>query len=187
MAPMSQLQSKVVDLPPPVYDSRPVSRHVSRFAPYVLCALACALASANIWLGPGIIQTHAGGDSPFLLQRVYELTVNLRSGVFPARWMPDAAFGLGYPFFNFYAALPYYLAALLNLLGLDLLSALKLTQTLGMLGAAATMWLYAGTLLPKPGAALAAVAYTLAPYHLVNIYVRGDSLQEFFAFVWYPL
>src|SRR5689334_7574400 len=106
MAPMSQLQSKVVDLPAPVHDSR----LVSRFAPYSLFALTCALASANIWLGPGIIQTHAGGDSPFLLQRVYELTVNLRSGVFPARWMPDAAFGLGYPFFNFYAALPYYLA-----------------------------------------------------------------------------
>ena len=33
-------------------------------------------------------------------------------------------------------------------------------------------------------AALAALAYSLAPYHLVNIYVRGDSLQEFFAFVY---
>ncbi len=27
----------------------------------------------------------------------------------------------------------------------------------------------------------------LAPFHLVNIYVRGDSLSEFWAFVWYPL
>ena len=152
-----------------------------------LLVLACVAASANLWLGPGIIQTHAGGDSPFLLQRTYELVANLRAGMFPARWMPDAAFGLGYPFFSFYAALPYYLAALLNLSGFDLLSAIKLTQTLGMLAAAGAMWLYARTLLPKPGALLASVAYTLAPYHLVNLYVRGDSLQEFFAFAWYPL
>jgi hypothetical protein len=152
-----------------------------------LLALACIAASANLWLGPGIIQTHAGGDSPFLLQRTYELAANLRAGIFPARWMPDAAFGLGYPFFSFYAALPYYLAALLNLGGFDLLSAIKLTQTLGMLAAAGAMWLYARTLLPKPGALLATLAYTLAPYHLANLYVRGDSLQEFFAFAWYPL
>jgi hypothetical protein len=134
-----------------------------------------------------MIQTHAGGDSPFLLQRTFELVANLRAGAFPARWMPDAAFGLGYPFFSYYAILPYYVAAALNLAGFDLLSAIKLTQTLGMLAAAGTMWLYARTLLPKPGAALATLAYTLAPYHLVNLYVRGDSLQEFYAFAWYPL
>jgi hypothetical protein len=164
-------------------------QHISRadLASYGLLALACIAASANLWLGPGVVQTHAGGDSPFLLQRTFELVANLRAGVFPARWMPDAAFGLGYPFFSFYAALPYYLAALFNLSGFDLLSAIKLTQTLGMFAAAGAMWQYARTLLPKPGALLATVAYTLAPYHLVNLYVRGDSLQEFFAFAWYPL
>ena len=34
---------------------------------------------------------------------------------------------------------------------------------------------------------LSAVAYTVAPFHLVNVYVRGDSLSEFFAFAFYPL
>ncbi len=152
-----------------------------------LVLLVCALASAPVWLGPGIIQTHAGGDSPFLLQRTFELAAALRAGVFPVRWMPDAAFGLGYPFFNFYAALPYYLAAFLNLTGFDLLTAIKLTQTAGMFAAAGSMWLYARRHLPRNGTLLATVAYTLTPYHLVNLYVRGDSLQEFFAFAWYPL
>jgi hypothetical protein len=160
---------------------------MARLIPYVVIVGVCVLAAANLWWGPGIIQTHAGGDSPFLLQRTFELVTNLRAGIFPARWMPDAAYGLGYPFFNFYASLPYYLAALLNLIGFDLLTAIKLAQTLGMLAAALSMWLYARTLFPKMGALLAVVAYTLAPYHLVNLYVRGDSLQEFWAFVWYPL
>ena len=160
---------------------------LGRKAAPALIVAACALAALNLWLGAGIVQTHAGGDSPFLLQRVFELTAYLRAGVFPARWMPDAAFGLGYPFFNFYAALPYYIASLLTLCGFDLLTAIKLTQTFGMFAAAATIWLYARTVLPRSGALIASIAYTLAPYHLVNLYVRGDSLQEFYAFIWYPL
>lgn len=153
-------------------------------------ALICALASANLWLGPGIVNTRAGGDSPFLLIRTYELAENLRAGVFPARWMANAAFGLGYPFFNFYAALPYYLAAGLNVLGVDLLTAIKLTQTIGMFAAAWMMALFARDLLSENrpwSVTLAGAAYALTPFHLVNLYVRGDSLSEFWAFVWYPL
>lgn len=162
-------------------------RTLLRWSPVVLVFAVCFLASANIWLGDGLLNTRARGDSPFLLQRVYELSAELRAGHFPARWMPDASYGLGYPFFNFYAALPYYLAAGLNLLGVDVLASIKLTQTLGMFAAAGAMWLFARKHLPKPGAVLAAIAYTLAPFHLINVYVRGDSLSEFYAFVWFPL
>ena len=167
---------------------------MQRALPFVVAALVCALAAANIWLGPGIINTRAGGDSPFLLIRTYELATNLQAGIFPARWMANAAFGLGYPFFNFYAALPYYLAAGLNVLGADLLSAIKLAQTIGMFAAGGAMALFSGQVLPhghncrvRWSAALATAAYVLAPFHLVNVYVRGDSLSEFWAFVWYPL
>jgi len=95
---------------------------------------------------------------------------------------------LGYPMFNHYAALPFYIAACFNLIGLDLLTAIKLTQTLGFVVAAlaAYAWLY--HLWRRRAAAwLGAVAYTVAPFHLVNVYVRGDSLSEFFAFAFYPL
>jgi hypothetical protein len=30
-------------------------------------------------------------------------------------------------------------------------------------------------------------AYTFAPFHMVNVYVRGDSLAEFWAMAFYPL
>lgn len=157
----------------------------------LICVLVVAVvgvvASAGLWSGPGILNTRAGGDSPFLVQRVYELVASLRAGAFPARWMPDAAYGLGYPFFNYYAALPYYLAAGLNALGVDLLVAIQLTQTAGMLAAGLAMWWWARGRLPGAGPALAAIAYIVAPFHLVNVYVRGDSLSEFYAFVWFPL
>jgi hypothetical protein len=155
--------------------------------PLLAVFIVCALASATIWAGAGILNTRAGGDSPFLLIRAHELAANLRAGVFPARWMPDAAYGLGYPFFNFYASLPFHIAALLNVAGVDLIVAIKLTQTLGMFAAGGAMGLFARRMLSPWGSALAACAYVLAPFHLVNVYVRGDSLSEFWAFVWFPL
>ncbi len=153
----------------------------------VMLILAALAAAAPLW-GPGMVNTRGGGDSPFLLLRTHQMLVNLRAGVFPVRWMPDAAYGLGYPFFSYYSAFPYYLAGLLALVGLDLLTALKLVQTLGFVTAALAMYGWTREITGNRWAAwLAAVAYTVAPFHLVNVYVRGDSLSEFYAFVFYPL
>jgi len=155
-----------------------------------MCAsliLITLLAAAPLW-GPGMVNTRGGGDSPFLLQRTHQMLVNLRAGVFPVRWMPDAAYGLGYPFFNYYSALPYYLAGLLALAGVGLLASLKLVQTLGFIASGLAMYAWMRRIAGNRWAAwLAAVAYTVAPFHLVNVYVRGDSLSEFYAFVFYPL
>jgi hypothetical protein len=155
--------------------------------PLILLLAVALAASVPLW-GPGIVNTRGGGDSPFLLQRVHQMAANLRAGVFPVRWMPDAAYGLGYPFFSYYAALPYYLAGLLVVIGLDILTAIKITQTLGFLAAALAMYGWMRRLTANRwGAWLGAVGYTVAPFHLVNVYVRGDSLSEFYAFIFYPL
>ena len=135
-----------------------------------------------------MVNTRGGGDSPFLLSRTLDMAENLRHGIFPPRWMAHAAYDLGYPFFNHYAALPYYLSGGLTALGLSPLVAIQATQTLGFVLAALTMALWAGRVFKSRAAVLVAVvAYTFAPFHLVNVYVRGDSLSEFYAFVWYPL
>lgn len=156
---------------------------------YLLLALAIStLAALPIFMGSGILNTRAGGDSLFLIQRVHQLAQSLRGGAFPARWMPDGAYGLGYPFFDFYAALPYYLAALLNLAGCGLLWAVKLTQLLGFLAAGMAIYGLTRTMgISRAGALLASATYTCAPFHLANVYVRGDSLSEFYAFALYPL
>jgi hypothetical protein len=157
-----------------------------RVAIVLLILVALALA-APLW-GPGMVNTRGGGDSPFLLQRLHQMVVNLRAGVFPVRWMPDAAYGLGYPFFSYYAALPYYLAGFLAVAGFDLLTALKLIQSVGFVASALTMYGWMRHIASNRWMAwLAAVAYVAAPFHLVNVYVRGDSLSEFYAFVFYPL
>ena len=153
-----------------------------------LTLLCLFLVVRPLFAGPGPVNTRGGGDSPFLLIRLEQLTAGLRAGSFPVRWMPDAAYGLGYPFFNFYAALPYYVAAAFRLLGWGPILSLQVTQALGFLLAAAAMALLARHVFSGLApVALATIAYTCAPFHLANVYVRGDSLSEFYAFVFYPL
>ncbi len=150
--------------------------------------LLSLLAALPLWTGPGLVNTRGGGDSPFLFFRLQQLVTNLHDGVFPARWMPDAAYGLGYPFFNYYASLPYYFGAIFNFLGFDLLISIKIVQTLGFAFAAFAMFRWADWHFSTRSISwLIAIAYLYAPFHFVNVYVRGDSLSEFYAFIFYPL
>ncbi|MGI6379953.1 MAG: 6-pyruvoyl-tetrahydropterin synthase-related protein [Anaerolineae bacterium] len=154
----------------------------------VLALLLGAAAAVPLFAGPGMVLTRAGGDSPFLLIRVQQLAANLRSGVLLARWMPQGAYGLGYPFYDFYGSLPYYVAALLHWVGCDLVLSIQATQALGFLLASLGAYALARSLSASPLAAAAvAAAYTFAPYHLANVYVRGDALSEFTAMALYPL
>ena len=156
--------------------------------PFTLVVVVSALAALPLLLNPGFLNTRGGGDSPFLLFRLQQLYTALAQGVFPVRWMPDAAFGLGYPFFNYYAALPLYVAALFKFLGASYGLALKLTHLGGFLLAAFGMYGWIRSLgFNRWPAWLAATVYTFAPFHLVNVYVRGDSLNEFWAMGLYPL
>jgi hypothetical protein len=127
-------------------------------------ALAFGLAAALPLFTAGFLHTRAAGDSPNLLFRLQQLVVVLTDGVFPARWMPDAAYGYGYPFFSYYASLPLYLAALLKLYGFTFTEALKLTQLAGFGLAAAGMygWMRAHNA-RRPVAVLASAAYTPGP------------------------
>jgi len=155
------------------------------WGPVIVLALIPAL---PLLAGSGLVNTRAGGDSPFLLVRVHQLVLNLRAGIFPVRWMPQAAYGLGYPFFNFYASLPYYLAAALKLTGVGYIWSIKCTQALGFVLAAMSIYGFSRELHHKRSTSLlVALVYSCAPFHMVNVYVRGDSLSEFYAFVFFPL
>ena len=129
---------------------------------------------------PGLLNTRGGGDSPFLLQRLQQLTTALADGHFPVRWMPDANFGYGYPFYNYYAPFSVYIAAIFRFLGASFVLAIKLAQLSGFVLAAWGMFQLGRRWLGGNWSGLlAAAAYTLAPFHMVNVYVRGDSLAEF--------
>jgi len=168
-----------------ISSSEEMRAKLREWGPIIALALIPAL---PLLVGDGLINTRAGGDSPFLLLRAHQLVQNLRAGVFPARWMPQAAYGLGYPAFSFYAALPYYLAAVFKLLGLGYIASIKIVQALGFVLAAMAIYGFSKELdRGRSASLLAALIYSCAPFHMVNVYVRGDSLSEFYAFVFFPL
>ncbi|VAW32786.1 hypothetical protein MNBD_CHLOROFLEXI01-5161, partial [hydrothermal vent metagenome] len=161
---------------------------------FLLAILLIALAAAWPELSqPGLLNTRGGGDSPFLLQRLQQLETAVLDGHFPVRWMPDANYGYGYPFYNFYAPLSIYITFLFRLIGFSFVRSIHLSHLLGYFVAGWGMFLLARRWFAHGGAGngwaglLAAAAYTVAPFHLVNVYVRGDSLAEFWAMAFYPL
>lgn len=120
------------------------------------------------------------------VQRVFEMSKALRDGMFPVRWSQDLGFNYGYPMFNFYAPLAYYLGAFFNLLGANALLATKLMMALGIILASFSIYLFTKELFNKKTAAVAALLYVFAPFHAVDAYVRGD-VAELWAFVFIPL
>lgn len=153
---------------------------------YVLLALALALVAAAPFLTrPGLPRET---DAELHVYRAAELGHTLRAGAFYPRWAPDFYFGYGYPIFNYYAPLTYYLANLFDLLpGVDIVGGVKAVFVLGLLVASLGTYLL-GLELFGPGAGvLAAASFTFAPYVVfIDPHARGD-LAEHFALCLLPL
>lgn len=120
------------------------------------------------------------------IARVFEMTKSLKMGMFPVRWVADLGYGLGYPIFNFYAPLAYYIGSLFNLIGFDALAATKIMMGLGIVLSGVSMYLFVRQLFGEKSAVVGALFYMYAPYHALDIYVRGD-VSEFWAYAFIPL
>jgi len=109
----------------------------------------------------------------------------LADGALYPRWAIDWTFGYGYPVFIVIAPLAFYVAELFNVLGAGIIGALKITYALALVCSGWSMYLLGRELFGRTAGVLAAVLYVYAPYHLVDIYVRGD-LAEFAVFAFFP-
>ena len=118
------------------------------------------------------------------IARLHQMSAALSSGQFPVRWASDLRYGE--PIFNFYAPLPYYIGAVIHLLGFNFIWVAKILFILASILSAASMFVLANKLSGRKAGVLAAVLYTYAPYRAVDMYVRG-SLSEIWAFIFFPL
>lgn len=118
--------------------------------------------------------------------RVFEMGKSLRDGMFPVRWVADLGYGYGYPLFNFYAPFAYYIGGIFTLLGFDALIATKIMMIFGIVLSGVSMYLLAREFFGETGGVTAGLFYFYAPYHALDIYVRGD-VAEFYAYAFIPL
>ncbi len=118
--------------------------------------------------------------------RVHEMGQALKDGVFPVRIVTNLGYGYTYPIFNFYAPLAYYVGGLFTLLGFSSLTGAKLMIIIGVFLSGLTMYLLGKEIWGRFGGVLAALLYVYAPYHALDIYVRGD-VSEIWAYGFIPL
>ncbi len=119
--------------------------------------------------------------------RIVEMHRALADGHFPVRWSQNFGFGYGMPLFQFYGPLPFYVGALIYWLTGQVLFAVK---SIFLITNIFTAW--GGYLLGKKllknrvCATFVSIALTLAPYRLLNLYVRGavNELWGIMAIPW---
>lgn len=118
--------------------------------------------------------------------RQLEMEKCFLDGQIPCRWTPDLGYGYGYPLFNFYPPLPYLIGQIFRLFGFSFVTTVKLTAVLQIFTSALAMFLLASSLFGGWGGLIASLFYTYAPYHALNVFVRG-AMNEAWAAALFPL
>ncbi len=153
------------------------------FSPHLFVLLAFATILAAPLTAPGYFMfAHDARHSVYFMQM---FDAAFRDGALYPRWAADMVFGYGYPLWLILAPLPYYGAEFFHLLGFDLPSSIKAIEAVGWFASALGMYLFASRVMNKDAGLVAAIAYLFAPYHIVDLYVRG-AMPEFLAFVFPP-
>jgi hypothetical protein len=162
----------------------PATRKASRFDPYILLVILFSLFAIGPLLQPGYQwEAHDARHSVYFL---FEFDQGIQDGILYPRWQPDFAFGYGYPFFNIYGPLATYVGEAFYLLGFGFTDAVKIVFALSVVCSGLAMYGFAKQVLGRRAALVAAVAYMVIPYRLVDIYVRA-ALAESVAYVFVPL
>ncbi len=127
-------------------------------------------------------------DAELHIYRLAELSRLVRGGELYPRWSPHFYYGYGYPIFNFYAPLAYYLGLLIELLPpFDAVEAVKALFVAGLLVAGVAMYGFVRDNWGRSAGFVAAAAYVYAPYiQYVDPHARGD-LAESLSFAAFPL
>jgi hypothetical protein len=117
---------------------------------------------------------------------LYEFDRSVQEGILYPRWSPDITFGYGYPLFNIYSPLAFYLGEIFHLLGLDFLWAIKMVFAVSFVLSGVCMYLFVRRMMGRAAGLVAGLVYVYVPYHICDVYVRG-AFAESVALVFFPL
>ncbi len=126
-------------------------------------------------------------DLPFHLMRIEGIAEGMKDGQIPVRIQPNWMNGYGYPVSVFYGEGTLWFGGLLRLIGFPLQLSFKLYV---LILNAVTFWIAefcARKILKEDKIAVfAGIVYTLGPYRLSNLYIRG-AIGECIAQTFLPL
>lgn len=146
-------------------------RRVAEFLPAVCIGI---LAGQPFLAG----QVSQRGDTLLHLERIAQLDALFQQGVLFSRWAPDLGMGFGYPLFNYYAPLAYYLTGGWLLLGVPQSVALAFGFALLSVIAAVGAFAWFRSMFDTRTGWVGAAAYVLSPYVLANATGRGAFAEQ---------
>ncbi|QQG42208.1 MAG: glycosyltransferase family 39 protein [Candidatus Woesebacteria bacterium] len=138
--------------------------------------LIFALSALVVWplFMPGYFSHHDNLQA----MRIFEMRKCFADFQIPCRWVPDMGYGNGYPLFNFYGPLSYYLGAVVSFI-LGYIWSAKLLFFLPLVVGGLGMYLLGRELFGKIPGAVSAILYLFAPYRALDSYVRGAVGESF--------
>jgi len=152
--------------------------------PYLFLTLLLTVFALGPLLQPGYFWgTHDARHNVYFL---FEFDRSIQDGIWYPRWAPDFTFGYGYPFFNVYGPLAYYVGEVFHLIGFDFVSSVKIVFGLSIVLSGLTMYLFVRRLMGPKAGLVAALVYVYVPYHVFDLYVRA-ALAESATFIFVPL
>lgn len=151
------------------------------FLPIVVVLFFGIIASRTLLFQSGYFNMH----DDLQIMRQLEMEKCFFDGQIPCRWVPDMGYGFGFPLFNFYPPLPYIVGELFRLFGFSFITTAKLLFATSILASGVFMYLFAKEFFGRIGGVVSAVFYIWAPYHAVDVYVRG-AMNESWALIFFP-
>jgi len=147
----------------------------------ILGLLVLTLPTFITLLRPGFYPMH----DDIQVIRLLEMDKCVKDNQIPCRWVPDMGFGYGYPQFNYYSPLPYYLMEIFHLTGFGFLESIRVFFVLTIVASLLGMYLLGRELWGRVGGVVSSLLYVYAPYFATDIYVRG-AVGEMVAYATFP-
>lgn len=151
------------------------------FIPFVI--LLISLIPLLDLFHPGLPITHDGEDHVIRVANFYQ---NLAEGNIIPRWSQNLNYGFGHPVLMFFYPFPYYAASAFHILGFSFIDSTKLFFGITYILSGIFMFLFVRKLYGETAGIFSSILYLLAPYRLIDLYVRG-AIGEHAAFLFLPL
>lgn len=139
------------------------------------------LASRTLLFEKGYFNMH----DDLQMMRQLEMEKCFQDGQIPCRWVPDMGYKYGFPLFNFYPPLPYLVGQVVRTFGFAFTDTAKILFAISIITSGIGMYLLAKEFFRRTGGVVSAVFYMWAPYHAVDVYVRG-AMNESWALIFFP-
>jgi uncharacterized membrane protein (UPF0136 family) len=140
---------------------------------------------SGLVLWPLFVKGYFPHQDDLQVMRIFEMRKCFADLQIPCRWVADMGFGNGFPLFNYYGVLPYYLGAIFSFILSYIISAKALFFVPLLLGGI-SMYFLGKELFGKKAGFVAGILFLFAPYRALDTYVRG-AIAESFALSIIPL